>query len=126
MILHSRVSSNIEGSNKCLIYKRISKHRSLQPYLNTCIPTNCKKITCISKFRLSAHRHIIETGRYGDVNRDDRKFTKCNLQDIEDEFHFILKCPYYHDIRTQYILYLQTERLQSHSASRPKQQKNTW
>ena len=32
-----------------------------------------------------------------------KKGTKCNLQDIEAEYHFILKCPYYNDIRTQYI-----------------------
>ena len=106
------IDSYIERSNKCLIYKHISKHRSLPPYLNSCIPTKCKKI--ISKFRLSAHTLSIETGRYDDVNRDERKCIKCNLQDTEDEFHFILKCPYYHDIRTQYI-----KRYYTYSTYRP-------
>ena len=29
--------------------------------------------------------------------------SKCNLNDVEDEYHFILKCPYYNDLRLQYI-----------------------
>ena len=27
----------------------------------------------------------------------------CNLHDIEDEFHFILKCPLYDELRKKYI-----------------------
>ena len=61
----------------------------------------CRKL--ITKFRVSAHKLSIETGRYDAVIRNNRKCAKCNLDEIEDEFHFILKCPYYDDIRKQNI-----------------------
>ena len=32
-----------------------------------------------------------------------RVCTLCDHNDIEDEFHFILKCPFYSDIRKMYI-----------------------
>ena len=64
-----------------------------------------KRIALISKFRLSADiLNIIETRRYVDMNGDDRECTKCNLQDIEDGFYFILKCPCCHEIRIQYYI----------------------
>ena len=39
---------------------------------------------------------------FDSVNRDDRKSTKCNLLDTEDEYHFNSKRPYYNGIRLQY------------------------
>ena len=33
----------------------------------------------------------------------DRKCIRCNLNDIEDEFHFILICPDYINLRNAYI-----------------------
>jgi len=34
--------------------------------------------------------------RHNKINRQDRK---CNLNDIEDEFHFVLVCPEYINLR---------------------------
>ena len=96
----SEIDSYIDNSNKYL-YKYIPKQRNLQQYLCKSISTKCRKI--LTKFRVSAHKLCIRTGRFDSINRDDRKCTKCNLQDIEDEYHFILKCPYYNEIRTHYI-----------------------
>ena len=57
----------------------------------------------LTKFRLSSHNLLVETGRYHGTERSDRKCTLCNLNTIEDEFHFILHCPCYDTIRKQYI-----------------------
>ena len=38
-------------------------------------------------------RAYIELGRHNNIPRNERKCTLCNLNDIEDEFHFVLKCP---------------------------------
>ena len=35
--------------------------------------------------------------------RENRLCTFCNQNDIEDEFHFILKCPFYSNLRHTYI-----------------------
>jgi len=46
------------------------------------------------------------TGRYIAINRvkcEQRVCTLCNLRDIEDDFHSVLKCPAYTNIRPNYI-----------------------
>ena len=62
---------------------------------------NVRKL--ISKLKLSSHKLFIETGRYIGVNRDDRICHKCNTGIIEDEFHFIIHCPFYANVRRQYL-----------------------
>ena len=44
---------------------------------------------------------MVITKILGDVQQ--RVCTLCDHNDIEDEFHFILKCPFYSDIRKMYI-----------------------
>ena len=51
----------------------------------------------ITKCRISNHRLNIEVGRYKNVVRPLRVCTLCDHDDIEDEFHIILKCPFYSD-----------------------------
>ena len=68
----------------------------LQFYLCKRIP--CIYRTCISKIRLSSHNLAIEMGRYSGISRNNRTCKFCNI-DIEDEFHFILKCPLYKGFR---------------------------
>ena len=46
---------------------------------------------------------FIETGRYTGVPRDERKCVYCELNDIEDEYHFVLRSPNYQILRNQYI-----------------------
>ena len=60
--------------------------------------------TALSRIRVSAHRLEIETGRWHKpvaIPHCDRKCLACNL--LEDEFHFILECQLYKDLRKQYL-----------------------
>ena len=58
----------------------------------------------LAKLWISSQCLRIETGRYGRdrIDRQDRICTLCSME-LEDEYHFIIKCPLYQDIRTQYI-----------------------
>ena len=66
---------------------------------------NRKQRNAITKLRLSLHvlSLFIETGRYTEVTRENRKCILCNKNDLEDEFHFVLICPFYQELRTTYI-----------------------
>ena len=64
---------------------------------------NTKYRNILAKFRLSSHKLNIEVGRHTNIPRNELKCTLCNLNDIEDEFHFLLKCPLYTAFRRQYI-----------------------
>ena len=57
----------------------------------------------LAKLRLSSHNLLIETGRHNNIDRNDRKCTICNNNDIEDEYHFVLICTLYDSLRKQYI-----------------------
>ena len=46
---------------------------------------------------------MIEKGRYLDLEINQRVCSMCNLNDIEDEFHFILRCPADNDLRKKYL-----------------------
>ena len=57
----------------------------------------------ISKLRLASHKLSIEIGRYTAVNRNERIYQKCNFGAIEDAFLSILQCPFYDNVRRQYL-----------------------
>ena len=54
-----------------------------------------------TKITVSAHRLRVETARYGinRLGRHDRKCLICNTENIEDEYHFVLCCTKYRDLR---------------------------
>ena len=45
----------------------------------------------------------IETGRFTNTKLEDRKCTMCETNDVEDEMHFSLSCPFYEDDRIQFV-----------------------
>ena len=59
----------------------------------------------LASLRLSSLKLRIETGRYPQnrIDRVQRKCLNCNLNDLEDEYHFVLICPMFNDLRTTYI-----------------------
>ena len=93
--------SDISRSPKVSFYQYIVDNFALQTYL--CKPINPIYMKYISKFRLSSHLLKIESGRFVNELRSQRICDKCSLNDIEDEFHFILVCPAYRILRVKYI-----------------------
>ncbi len=83
------------------IYREMKTTFELTPYLKGI--TNRKFRNMISKLRLSSHPLAIETSRHRNIERAERKCVLCNDNDIEDEFHFILICPRYNDLRKTHI-----------------------
>ena len=56
----------------------------------------------VTKFRLSNHRLAIETGRH-DGLPPDRRFCHFCPGQVEDEAHFLFKCPVLRHLREIYI-----------------------
>ena len=59
----------------------------------------------IAKFRLSSHSLNIETGRWHKPKPIERELRFCPWcpTKIEDEFHFILECPKYEQLRRTHL-----------------------
>jgi hypothetical protein len=78
----------------------------MEEYLNI-KKFQCRQILC--KFRISAHNLLIETGRYEKERSESGQYIKldrsrwvcqlCNSGSVEDEFHFLFKCPLYNKER---------------------------
>ena len=91
-----------DNSPKSLLYKHVvSNNLCLQPYFEKPIALKYKHI--LSKYRLSAHNLSIETGRYHHIDRNFRICSLCNMNILEDEYHFVLMCPFYSTIRDKCI-----------------------
>ena len=57
----------------------------------------------LTKFRLSAHKLLIETGRYKGIPRNERLCERCLLGEVEDECHFLFKCQKFDFQRTKLL-----------------------
>ena len=74
---------------KSSFYCKIKKEFKIERYLS--VIQNLKMRSYAAKFRISAHKFIIETGRYVNTERRNRI---CTLYErgIGDELHFFSKC----------------------------------
>ena len=72
----------------------------------TLLPLNARRD--LAKLRTSSHSLEIELGRYSrpKVLRADRICKQCNLNEVEDEYHHLLKCTFFKEIRTSHLLNL--------------------
>ena len=94
------IFTKLQEMTKCRIYKHLIGGVYLQYHLKKAIPT--KYLKYLTKFRLSSHSLAVETGRYRSLPLCNRFYFSCK-DDIQDEFHFILKCPLYETLRKTYI-----------------------
>ena len=92
---------SINTSTRLDSYCIFKEDTKLEPYID--IIKSKKFRFALSKFRLSSHSLAIEVGRYPDTPRHQRICTFCNMNVIENEFHFLLACPNYIDIRRKYL-----------------------
>ena len=94
-------NSELNDSSRALFYRNMSDF-GFQSYLDV---VQVKKFRiALSRLRMSSHRLEVEMGRWVRPVRvpyDERKCRVCGL--LEDEFHFLLECPVYRNLRNMYI-----------------------
>jgi len=84
-----------------LLYKTELKQ---EPYLYLYIPHRLR--SAFAKFRIGHHELEIERGRHRNVPVNERYCKLCQSEKIlcvEDEYHVLLKCPSYDDLRSIYL-----------------------
>ena len=93
--------NHINNTPKLEYYSMFKTTFCFEKYLD-CI-TNDYFRKSLTSFRVSAHNLEIERGRYYNIPRNMRVCKLCNMQAVESEFHFLLTCPAYRQLRQQYI-----------------------
>ena len=93
--------SRLDQSSRPIFYKSFAVFE-LQPYLDN---VNVYKFcNALSKLRMSAHRLEVESVRWVKPNPipfNERHCLNCSV--LEDEYHFVLVCPLFLDLRKKYI-----------------------
>ena len=96
--------SNLQNSNKALFYRHLINQ--LQPSLYpTCI-RNVKYRQVLIYFRTRNHQLMVEAGsrvKPRSLPYDERLYNLCQRQDSQDEYHLVLICPVYMELRKQFI-----------------------
>ena len=95
-IYHQSWHSNINNSNKLITYCKFKTTIRLETYLEYI--REKKYRIALTKFRTSS-----QTGRYTNTPRIERLCINCHTNTIETEYHFLMICPKYNDIRQKYI-----------------------
>ena len=90
--------SDENASSRLKVYKALNSTFSTASHLS--LPFYLRK--AISKIRCSDHNLQIERGRHLGTERDKRICYNCQLNEVEDEEHFLLKCTTYQDLRKKY------------------------
>ena len=81
--------------NKLRNYSTFKTSFTMENYILSC---NLSERRNLTKLRVSAYNLAIETGRYTRPHKTpihNRICLLCNNQEIEDEYHLIMNCPYY-------------------------------
>ena len=90
--------SDIENSSKGMCYKLFKHNFEFEKYLET-LPNKDANTFC--RFRAGNHRLPIETGRWQNIERQNRYCTLCDSLEIGDEFHCVLACRALRDERKE-------------------------
>jgi hypothetical protein len=93
--------ANINNSNRLSSYCLYKNNFEYENYLDQ-IKDNKIRIT-LTRFKLSSHSLEIETGRYDNIPREERICKHCNMNTVETEYHFLLVCPKYSNLRKKYF-----------------------
>ena len=93
--------------SRCEINKKLSLYVQFK---TTFTKENYVSVINIAKFRSlfasfrgSSHSLSIETGRHYSIERENRMCPYCDCY-IEDEYHFVMTCPLYSNLRSNYIV----------------------
>lgn len=98
---HQSWYAGINNSNRLETYSIFKHEFNMESYLDFIREKRFR--FSLSRFRTSSHQLIIETGRYNNIPRGQRLCTNCCFNLIENEYHFLMVCPKYRDLRIQYF-----------------------
>ena len=100
-VINRNVGVDGKSGNKLRTYALMKKEYKLEDYLMADLSR--KKATNLAQLRTSAHNLAIETGRYARpaVPSSERKCKMCDLDEVEDEVHFVNRCTVYEEDRRE-------------------------
>ena len=94
--------SNISEMNSCITYKLFKSNLKLEKYL---LELNTSDRINLCKFRCRNSKIPVVVMGYAHLNipYEQRICTDCNLNEVGNEYHYIMKCNFFHSSRQKYL-----------------------
>ena len=89
--------NSINNKPKLRTYVTFKHNFETESYVNNYMSRTHRSM--LAQFRLGILPLHIETGRFKNIAIENRLCTFCNSNSIEDEFHFLMACPNYNELR---------------------------
>ena len=102
-LVASENSKSGKGGNKLSLYSKFKKDVSTEFYVQ-CIMDKGER-SALAKFRCGVAPLQVEVGRYLGIKKDMRICALCNLNELEDEGHALLRCSLHTDLRDDLFRY---------------------
>lgn len=96
-------NDQLETSNRLKTYGEIKDRFCTERYLSIINVFKYRK--ALAQLRCSAHTLRIEVGRHSNINKQNRLCPLCDEGVIEDEYHFVMECPFLKRLRTMLLPY---------------------
>ena len=93
-------STKLDSSSKGLNYRLFKDSINLEPYF---VKLPRTLFMHLGKLRTGNHRFPCERGRWQELELSERKCLLCSRQEIGDEFHYLLVCPFFNSERKRFI-----------------------
>ena len=94
-----QINGNINNLSKNRLYTHLNNKITNNNYLITIKEKYIR--FAITKIRIGSHNFMIERGRWNKLELIDRQCSTCFK--LEDEYHVIIECPLYHNIRKIFL-----------------------
>ena len=94
-------NEEVTSMSKLDYFRNFKPNFEYEDYLNIIMNDSLRKY--FTRLRLSSHDLEIESGRYHGISRNDRVCKLCSQKVVESEYHFLLCCPKYYDLRRNFF-----------------------
>ncbi len=91
--------SDINNKTKLRTYIKFKHEYGVESYIEKFLSKRQRSI--LAQFRCGILPLKIETGRYINLKIQKRICELCDMNEIEDEFHFLIQCPLYFQLRKE-------------------------
>ena len=95
-IMQEQWREEIDNKPKLRTYKLFKNEFKTEDYV---FCNDRQKRSLVAQVRIGILPLRIETGRFSNIALNERHCYMCPGNDVEDEIHFICKCPLYEDLR---------------------------
>jgi hypothetical protein len=92
--------TSVENDASCVTYRLFKTEFKTEEYLLKCSYSVAKQLV---KFRVLNHNLPVQKLKYSGIVRQNRRCNLCTENELGDEFHYLLTCPFFQEERNLYV-----------------------